>query len=320
MDLEHKIYVRYLHGGEALLPDLMRDLLSSQLSSWNEYSENYENLSRVKTRAVYYKESEVKVQWNPKRIASTGVQLGQRNRSSCFLCLDQLPAVQKGILYRDKYLVLCNPFPIFHEHFTIANIRHCPQLLENSIEEFILVARDVGPDFAVFYNGASCGASAPDHHHFQCCPQERFSTFQDVSPGASECMERARIFSVQDVGRGGAIIESGTLEDSIRTLSGFMQAMKRISGLNGEPMINVVCSYHDFWRIAVFPRKKHRPDVFYASDAERLMISPGAIDMSGTLITPIKEHFERITAEDILNIFTDVAYDIKFVQRAIDSM
>jgi hypothetical protein len=69
MDLEHKIYVRYLHGGEALLPDLMRDLLSSQLSSWNEYSENYENLSRVKTRAVYYKESEVKVQWNPKRIA-----------------------------------------------------------------------------------------------------------------------------------------------------------------------------------------------------------------------------------------------------------
>ena len=111
----------------------------------------------------------MKVQFNPGRYISTSAKVDEKsiNDRKCFLCPANLPEEQKGILYEEEYLILGNPFPIFPEHFTIPNINHVPQQIKNNFPLMLKLTKDLSKHYVVLYNGPKCGASAPDHFHFQ---------------------------------------------------------------------------------------------------------------------------------------------------------
>lgn len=302
----------------------MQDLFTSQCRDWPELAQNHAGLEEVKVRSLSCGGYEIALQCNPKRIRSTAAPIvdGQRFDRHCFLCIDRLPDLQAGILYRDRYLILCNPMPILDRHFTISSIRHIPQSLDGSLQDLLLLSRDMGPDYVVFYNGARCGASAPDHLHFQACRAAGFPDPAGERRGrAAKAIQNGRIYSAKGLGRGIAVIEGSDMESVFQLFSGFLATAEQILEIPGEPMINAVsCFRGKIWKLTIYLRKKHRPAVFYAGESSRLLISPGAIDMSGLMILPIPEHFERATSLDIRQVYAEVSWDESFVEKVIDRM
>ena len=75
-----------------------------------------------------------------------------------------------------------------------------------------------------------------------------------------------------------------------------------------EPMMNVLCMKESEQRCitVVIPRRKHRPACYNAEGESRMLISPASVDLGGVVIASRKEDFERITAEDIAAIFSEV--------------
>ena len=61
-----------------------------------------------------------------------------------------------------------------HARFSIPfhrfNPYHCPQAMEENIGHFLRLIKDFKEGLTVLYNGPRCGASAPDHLHFQVIP------------------------------------------------------------------------------------------------------------------------------------------------------
>ena len=144
-------------------------LLQQQRMVWELLRKGYDSLQSVKTKVFEFDGFQVKVQFNPGRMTSTAAKVDPNSirERKCFLCTDNLPPAQRGIPCDGDYLVLCNPFPIFPEHFTIASLHHTPQVIRDSFAAFLQITRDLGARYTVFYNGPRCGASAPDHLHFQ---------------------------------------------------------------------------------------------------------------------------------------------------------
>lgn len=323
--MDRKIYGRFDDGSRVGLPRLMEELFENQRRDWPELAKNHAGLEGVKLRSLSCGGYDVALQCNPRRIASTTASADRGNRSDlpCFLCPERLPDFQAGILYRYHYLILCNPMPIMDRHFTVSCVRHIPQSLDGSLQDFLLLSRDTRPDYTVFYNGARCGASAPDHLHFQACPAAGFPdpTGEEHRGRVEQTIPGGRIYGARGLGRGIAVIEGNSMESVFQLFSGFLAAMRRLLGTPGEPMINAVSRFQEkTWKVAIYPRKKHRPAAFYAEEPSRLLISPGAIDMSGLIILPIPEHFERATSREIRQVYSEVSMDELFVEEAIGRM
>ncbi len=324
-----KVFAVYERDGRVCsLAELIENLFRSQLETWELLATNHAALNQVETRTLVCGDEEdryeVAVQWNPRRIQSTGAQIDRSapRASACFLCLVNLPPEQKGVLYEERFLFLCNPMPIFDRHFTIADIRHVPQLLAGSIQAMLDLARDLGPMYAVFYNGAWCGASAPDHLHFQACPvtclPDRrivFSSLPDKKIGDTA------IYMPSGMGRPIVFMKGREGGELAHVINLFLNFLKADAAPVDEPMVNVIVSRHDDgWLVAVYPRWRHRPLKYDAPAGERLMVSPGAVDMSGVIIMPIEEEFRRICADDIRTIYNDVVLDDANVRTLVRSL
>jgi len=309
------------------LPDLCLDLLSGQKHSWDDLREGYELLKTVKEREVPCRGFTVRLQFNPGRITSSTAVVSDeavRNRP-CFLCVENLPEHQAGVLYRGEFLILCNPMPVFPFHFTISHIDHRAQMIDPNMRTFLKLTADLGPDWAILYNGAKCGASAPDHLHLQACPSGKM-------PVGREIEEEKRWVSMRktggvtlcraiNLGREALILEGtdpARVEDVFRKFTASLQ--KTITTAE-EPMLNIAgfCSGGK-WRLLIFPRRKHRPDVFFREGDDRVVVSPGVIDMGGTLITPFERDFERLDAAAVENIYREVSLDEATVEKAIAAM
>ena len=94
------------------------------------------------------------------------------------------------------------------------------------------------------------------------------------------------------------------------------------SGDSGvEPMMNIVAwRCDDDFLSVVFPRTKHRPDCYYKSGGEQFVISPGALDMAGLIITPRQEDYERLTPEIALGILDEITLKGEALQQLIDAL
>ncbi len=144
-------------------------LLQTQINEWDKLDDGYKNLSSLKTKSFWFDSYKIKIQFNAGRLFSTSAKVDMdsiKNRS-CFLCEINLPEEQKGIKLLENYLLLCNPYPVFPEHFTIVTVNHKPQEISSSFNDFILLSKLLSDKYTVIYNGPQCGASAPDHLHFQ---------------------------------------------------------------------------------------------------------------------------------------------------------
>jgi hypothetical protein len=302
-------------------------LVKRQMQNWPQLEEGYEALKSIRVRDVACDGFNVKVQWNPNRITSTAAntELEALRKRKCFLCLKNLPESQKGILYQDEYLILCNPAPIFPSHFTISCVSHLPQEYEAALDVMLNIAKDLNPEFTVFYNGPVCGASAPDHLHFQMSPRRSIP----VEVDAVEVRRRKRFyykhhvagFTLANYGRPVIIIESSNKDQLAQFIRSMLNEWKSVIGLPDEPKMNVLCSYQEeIWRVILFPRSKHRPDIFFKEGEERMLISPAAVDIGGLIILPRENDFLRIDAPLIESIFKEVSVEPSLVQKILEGM
>ena len=298
----------------------VNELFDQQLSVWEMARNNFEGLKTVQIREFDFDGFAVKVQFNPARMVSSGAKVDAKTiaERKCFLCAANRPEVQRGIEWRD-YDILINPFPIFTRHLTIPRREHVDQRLVPYIADMFDLAREL-TDFVVFYNGPKCGASAPDHMHFQAGNADFLPLVSDYfnlkQVGRTELVETANTTEtslMKDYLRVVYCIESA---DAVALKEAFMKLYNSwVVDADVEPMMNVVCLYRQStvdsqqtadgkWYLFVIPRGAFRPWQYTAEGDKQLLVSPATVEVSGLFITPVKEHFERITIEDVVDILT----------------
>ena len=290
-------------------------LLLQQKGVWEMLRTGYATLQSVRTRAFEFDGFQIKVQFNPGRLISTVAKVDATSikERKCFLCAQNLPPAQRGIPRDGEFLVLCNPFPIFPEHFTISSLRHTPQLICNSFATLLHLTRELGTRYAVLYNGPRCGASAPDHLHFQAGNRSYLPIDAEYEAmkqnGASQLAQSGslQVCSIENCLRRHITLESSDAE-LLQRAFGALYEVFQDRGLAGEePMLNILGFYTNAtWRIHFFPRAKHRPAFYFKEGDERLLISPAAVELGGICTTPREQDFERVTREHIVDMYNEV--------------
>ena len=258
---------------------------------------------------------DVQLQCSPKRIVSTGAKVDAKSIAErpCFLCLNNLPAEQKGILYKEKFLFLCNPMPIFNHHCTVTFVEHQPQAIEPFFKDMLSLVHDLSPEFSLFYNGPRCGASAPDHMHFQASPKGKIPVEQMMlDPHRLNIhikKENIDISSLKKTGRT-ALVLSGSDTGSIAVhFTALLSALKQMTGTDEEPLLNIIATYDaPVYRVILFLRTKHRPDLYFSEGENRRVVSPAAVDIGGLVVTPRESDFHALNGIEIDAIFREVSF------------
>ncbi len=303
----------YLRG--ETLADRAQALLLQQNDAWDLAREGYRVLEAVKTKTFLFDSFVVKVQYNPGRLVSTSARVdsGSISGRPCFLCQRNLPPEQKAILFGGAYLILVNPFPIFNEHFTIVHAEHRPQQIAGSFATLVDLAGALGSRYVVLYNGPRSGASAPDHLHFQAGDRSfipidfDYASVKERFGRAVRVSARLRVHAVGGYLRRFVGIESEERGVVVEAFNRIYERWLAWSGNIEEPMMNILV-FLDLsgWRVVLFPRGKHRPSHYFREGEKRILMSPGAVDLGGTCTIPMREDFDRITREDVAEIFEEV--------------
>jgi ATP adenylyltransferase/5',5'''-P-1,P-4-tetraphosphate phosphorylase II len=289
-----------------------------QLSQWEQARNNYDALSKVRMKEFHLGSTSYKVQFNPARIVSSAAKVDSASLKArkCFLCAENRPAAQIGIPFGSHYTVLVNPFPIFPRHLTIPELIHTPQRIGSRMKDMLDLA-DFLRDFTLFYNGPRCGASAPDHLHFQAGIKGFLPIEKEWQKERSEVarVEGAVLWHINLSPCPVLAIEATDKVAADKLFGVFYDSMGLKEG-EEEPMMNIlVWKEKERWIIVLFPRTKHRPDCYFASGEANLLISPASVDMGGVFITPLEKDFEKIQAEDIRQILEEVCYSADDLDR-----
>lgn len=292
-------------------------LFKSQLKSWKLMKNNYESLKSVQTKSFWFEGFKIEAQFNSGRIKSTSANVDEASVKSrkCFLCPENLPEEQKGILLPNDFILLCNPFPIFDQHFTISSLNHQPQTILKNFESFLEISKILSPEYILIYNGPECGASAPDHLHFQAGTKLSVPVENDIQQMKNDFGKVIKeddtfSFSLIDDGlRKIIFIETNDKLKLTEAFNSLFRIYKEFSGSGSEPMMNLMSNYNtEFgWSVIVFLRNKHRPEIFYMDEPGKMLISPAAVDLGGLLITPRKIDFDKLDKQLVQNILKEVS-------------
>ena len=294
-------------------------LLSEQLSEWPLAQANYQALSAVCVKELHVGGIAYKVQYNPARITSSGAKTDAQSIQArkCFLCASNRPTEQRGIPFKEHYEVLVNPYPIFPKHLTIPDTTHTEQCIEGRIHDMLELAQAL-PEFTIFYNGPRCGASAPDHMHFQAGSRGFMPIETDWKERKGEKVVQqgdATLWRMDDAPRNTLVIESTCIDDAERLFNIIYQNLPTPPS-GEEPMMNLLAMYDEGkWILFLLLRRKHRPSCYTAEGDERLLCSPASVDLGGVLILPIAEDFEKITDEMAENIVSEVCLSAEKVAQ-----
>ncbi|MDP2301698.1 MAG: DUF4922 domain-containing protein [Ignavibacteria bacterium] len=294
-----------------------KELLRNQIKDWEMCQSGYRTLSTVEVKEFHFDGYTIKVQCNPGRIVSTSAKVDSTSikERKCFLCIDNLPTPQNGIKYNNDFQILVNPFPIFNEHFTLPSLLHQPQQIETSFETLLEFSKDLGERYMVFYNGPKCGASAPDHLHFQAGEKGFITMDTDFSVIKEKYGTRIlhtneiEITTIDDGLRKFLSIEGSDKTNIAASFKKFLNLYKDFKKTKEEPMMNILSSYDLSelrWRVVIFLREKHRPSHFFEQGEKQILLSPAAVDIGGVCITPRQSDFKKINRENITEIFNEV--------------
>ena len=267
-------------------------LFEEQLRSWPLLARGTASLQEAEIRDVTINGYTVQLRHLPHRIVSTTAAVDRDSvaKRPCFLCTSNLPPEEKGLVFNSELTIYCNPFPILDRHMTIVHREHRPQRIAGQIANIVALANAL-PGYFVIYNGPECGASAPDHLHFQACLAKDVPIFRDVDQAVGD--------TIPNYGRRVILRRNRDRERLINELSDLIPAQEP------EPLLNLaVFRKSDDIVAALFPRRKHRPAVFYSGE---LTVSPATIDLCGVFVVPVKKDFARLGAEDVRNIYEEVA-------------
>lgn len=302
------------------------ELYYSQLKEFDLAAQNYAGLQRAVYRIIPFGSFDITLQYNPARITSTNAKIDPDSlqQRKCFLCRENLPAQQQGIPYDDRYHIYLNPYPIFPRHFVVSSDTHIPQRIDDRFED-LLELTSAFPEWTAFYNGPACGASAPDHFHFQLVPRHFLSIEKDTYQNTIRKMvihtEQYSVSCLEPYLRKVLILESSTpslltrLFEHIRTLIG------DIIPYETEPMLNIVVwTENHCWKACLFPRRALRPWQFYAEGDGKILFSPGCVDMGGVIVSPRRTDFDRYSAELLTDLFSQVTPEDNSWNRILESI
>lgn len=305
---------------------IVRQFVDSELAKWPLAAKNFEALKLVETRSLNVGGLTVKIQYNPARKASTGAKVDRKSilERPCFLCRHNRPAEQGSLKWGARYEVLVNPFPIFPYHLTIPEVDHVPQSSKGRGPKIVELARDL-EDFAIFYNGANCGASAPDHMHFQACPKEMLplvGAIEQHMPATTKSVELQPSvgfpfgFFALDINKKLKPVDA---TETCRALYAVIDpSTDEVDYYTHEPMVNIICyDTKDVTRFIIIPRKRHRPSN-YGDGPGQILVSPASVDLGGVFITPRYEDFESLTADDIRRIYSELCFNEDEIIDIID--
>ena len=317
-----------LQGKQELMNDSpLQRFFNRQLERWDDARKRYHDLRNVKTRELVVGASSIQVQWNPARMVSTGASIDKQTiqERPCFLCEQNRPKEQFKKSIDSQYDLLVNPFPILPTHFTIPSVKHRPQLIREAYGEIHKLLEEY-PELMVFYNGPKCGASAPDHAHFQAGTSGRLplqKSWKRLSHNLTQIIslnDDENISLIEDYPCPALLIRSRSQYGDEQLFLRLYEALPQHED-ESEPMMNIVSWRKDEeYYSVVFLRGKHRPDCYYAEGADQFIISPGALDMAGLIITPRQEDFERLTPEKALGILSEVSLSKDQLQQVIDHL
>ena len=303
-------------SGAMVTDGALQRFFNRQLETWDDARKHFRDLRDVATRELVCGEITLKVQFNPARIVSTGAKIDNAAlaKRPCFLCECNRPKEQMAKPVDRNFNLLVNPFPILPAHYTIPSRSHKPQNISACYGEIYKILGQY-PELMVFYNGPKCGASAPDHMHLQ-------AGTNGLLPLQTDWPRLSRNLDVllSDNGQGDiaaitdfavpAFVVRCTRPSVGEALFRKLYAALPMRGGDTEPMMNIIA-----WREAdtmlavVIPRAKHRPDCYFATDDTQILVSPGALDMAGLIITPRQIDFEKITPERALNVLRECGMD-----------
>lgn len=270
----------------------VRDFFRDQLEAWPEASSRYEALKNVETKTIDVDGFSVTVQFNPARIRSSAARTDATSISArpCFLCDENRPSQQRSIGI-DGYKILVNPFPIMPFHLTIPADCHTPQLIGQRFADMGTLARRMS-QCTLFYNGPKCGASAPDHFHFQA-----------VETGALPLI--AAVENGTHVPFGIIVMD----DDNATRFNEIMAALPREAD-DSEPKINLfryLSPATGDLRTIIIPRRCHRPD-FYGNGDGQMLVSPASVDLAGIVVAPRPEDFEMFNRKRLETLFAQLCY------------
>lgn len=300
-------------------------LFAQQYNSWELNRNNYEMLKDVRIKTFRFGSYKIKVQFNPGRIISTSAKVDEKSISErkCFLCVENLPVEQKGITYKDEYIILVNPYPIFPEHFTLSNLKHQPQRISDTFPFLMQLSRYLSKYYSVVYNGPKCGASAPDHLHFQAGSKgfmpldDEFHLVKNEFGEELFCDENILITGVDDGLRKFITMESADYNLMVNWFHKILKILNKENPSEPESMMNIISGYDEEfgWQIAIFVREKHRPTHYFREGDYRILLSPASVDLAGCCITPDENSFKLINETIIKEIFTEVFVDNEKFER-----
>lgn len=304
---------------KTIAPEQLESFIVGQLEVWPTAMDNYRALADVKVKELDVDGMKIKVQFNPARMVSSSAKVDAASLKArkCFLCEQNRPDVQEGIDWNERYTVLINPFPIFPRHLTIPDKSHTDQLIEGRIADMIELAQTLD-GYTVFYNGPRCGASAPDHMHFQAGN----SSFLTIAP----ILENAVLKTIATEGDSTLalvdsmplkvfVIDATTPQEGQKLFDKLYKAMPVPEG-EKEPMMNLLAyATAAGVRLVVIPRKKHRPSFYGTEGEECMLISPASVDMGGVFITPRPQDFERLDADVIRRIYDELCLNQDEIEK-----
>lgn len=296
--------------------DAAIQLHSMQKKEWRLLSDNFNSLKQARLKSFQFDGYKIYCQFNSQRVISTSADVsdGTIKNRNCFLCIEHLPEEQKGILIKDKFILLCNPYPIFKQHFTIALISHLPQLIEDYFSDLLSLAKNLTDRFVIFYNGPKCGASAPDHLHFQAGEKvflpifEQLDFIKDKFGKLLVNITNFSAYSVNDGLRKFILMESPDQQLMIKYFHKIYAEMKKNNSDQPELMLNILCRYEEKngWAVLIFPRSQHRSSHYFKEEENKILISPASVDLGGVCILPREEDFTKMKSSLIEEIFSEI--------------
>ncbi len=302
-----------------VITDKVNDFISAQIAEWPQAAGNFAALRDVKVKEIEMPGMTIKVQFNPARMVSSAAKVDAASLKArkCFLCAENRPEVQRGIEWGEKYTILLNPFPIFPRHLTIPDRSHTDQLISGRAADMMRLAADL-EGYTVFYNGPRCGASAPDHMHFQAGNSDFLTiaealentNLKTIAEEGDNCLSLADELPVRVF-----VIDAVNPEEGEKLFKRLYAALPVPEG-EQEPMMNILCyATAAGVRMVVIPRKRHRPSFYGTEGADCMLISPASVDMGGVFITPRPEDFERLDATIINRIFDELCLSQEEVEE-----
>ena len=291
------------------LEERIESLLQGQLKEWKLAGDNHAALSTVQTRTIEVDGQMRIIQFNPERIRSSTASTDRESLQarSCFFC--NRANGQESVHFDQYFDILVNPYPIFENHLTIPLVLHKSQQIFKYFEEMVLIAEYL-PSYFVFYNGPFCGASAPDHMHFQAGKQGSLPIIEhcrNVHKSLIYTGIKTTLYRLLNYRPSAFLICSTLMEEAILAFERVFRELEIKPG-QYEPMMNVLAWKEDesIWNICIFPRRELRPSCFYAEGEANLLISPATVEMSGLFITPLEKDFRKVTAADLETILNEV--------------